>query len=103
MRANPSVLLLVNDMEQRENVRRRLIEMEVIPISVRADRATAAVAQYHPIAALLDEAHAAMAPEDFLEMVCSHRVRLVTLPDPPLSDAISESVLHNVVRPRPMN
>ena len=77
--------------------------MEVIPISVRADRATAAVQQYQPIAALLDEPHAALAPEDFLETVCSHRVRLVTLPDPPLSDAVSDSVLYNVVRPRPLN
>jgi hypothetical protein len=101
MQGNPWVLLLVNNVEQRETVRRRLIELEVVPITVRADGATAAVERYHPIAALMDDAHAALAPEDFLESTCTHRVRLVTLPAHTLADAISDSVLRDVVSPRP--
>jgi len=102
MQGNSWVLLLVNDLEQREIVRRRLLELEVVPITVRADRATAAVERYRPIAALLDDAHAALAPEEFLESTCTHRVRLVTLPAHTLADPISDSVLRDVTSRRPV-
>lgn len=100
MADSPAVLVLVNDADQRERVRRRLIEMEVVPIPVRADRAAAAVEQYHPIAALLDEAHAAMAPDDFLETTCTHHVRLLTLPDPAFAATIGDSVLESAIATR---
>lgn len=80
MTDSPAVLVLVNDSIAREDIRQRLIELEVIPISVRADRATAAVREFRPIAVVLDEAHAASAPDEFLESTCSHHVRLITLP-----------------------
>ncbi|HEY9229836.1 MAG TPA: hypothetical protein VIP11_24505 [Gemmatimonadaceae bacterium] len=96
----PAVLVLVNDADQRERVRKRLIELEVVPIPVRADRAVAAVEQYRPIAALLDEAHAAMAPDDFLETTCTHHVRLLTLPDPPYDASIGDSVLESAAATR---
>jgi len=77
---NPAVLVLVNDADERDAVRRRLIEIDVIPLIVRADRATAAVERFHPVAAVLDDAHAAVATADFLAMTSVHRVRLLTLP-----------------------
>ena len=83
--------MLVNDSAAREDVRRRLIALDVLPIPVRADRAVAALREYRPIAAVLDEAHAASAPDDFLETTTSHRVRLVTLPD-----AVAEPSAHDM-------
>jgi hypothetical protein len=78
---SPAVLVLVKDSAAREDVRQRLTELEVRPIAVRADRAIEAVREFRPIAVVLDEAHAASAPDDFLESTCSHHVRLITLPD----------------------
>jgi hypothetical protein len=101
MTENPAVLLLVTDVERREAVRRRLIEMEVFPIAVRADRATEAVSRYRPIAALIDDLHAAVAADDFLESACTNHMRLVSLPDPDAAGVLSDAALWNAATPRP--
>ena len=98
MTENPAVLLLVTDANRREAVRRRLIEMEVFPI---ADRATEAVSRYRPIAALIDEWHAAVAADDFLESACTNHMRLVSLPDADAAGALSDDALWNAATPRP--
>lgn len=95
MTDTPAVLLLVNDSVLREEIRLRLIELEVLPIPVRADRATAAVREFRPIAALLDEAHAACAPDEFLESTCSHHVRLITLPHDLAEPMVRDLALRN--------
>lgn len=95
MTDTPAVLVLVNDSVARENIRQRLIELEVLPIPVRADRAIAAVREFRPIAAVLDEAHAASAPDEFLESTCSHHVRLITLPDERDQSSIREIALRD--------
>ena len=81
MQQNPAVLLMVNDVVERDRLRQRLIDLDVIPILVRANYAAAAVEEFRPIAAFLDEAHTAVAPEDFLRVTSSHAVRLLTVPD----------------------
>jgi len=101
MTENPAVLLLVTDADRREAVRRRLIEMEVFPIAVRADRATEAVSRYRTIAALIDEWHAAVAADDFLESACTNHMRLVSLPDADAAGALSDDALWNAATPRP--
>jgi len=101
MTENPAVLLLVTDADRREAVRRRLIEMEVFPIAVRADRATEAVSRYRPIAALIDEWHAAVAADDFLESACTNHMRLVSLPDADAAGVLSDDALWNAATPRP--
>jgi len=95
MTDTPAVLVLVNDSVAREDIRRRLIALEVIPIPVRADRATAAVREFHPIAVVLDEAHAASAPDEFLESTCSHHVRLITLPDDVAESSVRDMALRD--------
>src|SRR5262245_65864341 len=81
MQGNPAVLVLVTNADRREAVRQRLAQFDVLPIPVRAARATEAVSQFHPLAGVIDEAHAATAPDESLQMTCAHRVRLVTLPE----------------------
>lgn len=73
------------------------MDMEAVPIIVRADRATAAIEQYRPVAAVLDDAHAATASEEFLEATCAYRVRLLTLPDPRFAFVIGDSGLRDAV------
>jgi hypothetical protein len=99
MTDSPVVLLLVRNADEREIVRRRLIELEVTPIVVRAGRAVAAIEEFHPIAAVMDRPHAATAPEDFLESTCTNRIRLVTLPDLDVFGAESESLLQWAITP----
>jgi hypothetical protein len=102
MTDNPAVLLLVTNADRREAVRRRLIEMEVLPIAVRVDRATEAVSRYRPIAALIDDWQAAVAADDFLECACTNHVRLVSLPHSDDTNASSDDALWNAATPRPM-
>lgn len=73
------------------------MDMEAVPIVVRADRATEAIEQYRPVAAVLDDAHAATASEEFLEATCAYRVRLLTLPDPRFALVIGDSALRDAV------
>jgi hypothetical protein len=101
MTENPAVLLLVTNVERREAVRRRLIEMEVLPIAVRADRAREAVSRYRPIAALIDEWHASVAADDFLECACTNHMRLVSLPDADAAGVFSDDALWSAATPRP--
>jgi hypothetical protein len=96
-----AVLVLVTDADQRKTVQRRLAELEVMAIPVLADHAAAAIERFHPISALLDEAHAALAPDDFLRVSCSHRVRLVTLPHACLMATIGEMAMLDAVTPSP--
>jgi hypothetical protein len=93
MTDSPAVLVLVNDSAAREDVRQRLTALDVVPIPVRADRAVDALREFRPIAVVLDEAHAASAPDDFLETTSSHRVRLVTLPDANAESSARETAL----------
>lgn len=99
MQDNPAVLVLVKDADDRDAVRRRLIEIDAIPLIVRRDRATAAIERYHPVAAVVDEAYAAVAPEDFLAMTSVHCVRVLTLPSSRLSE-IGDAALREAVAPR---
>lgn len=101
MHDRPIVLMLVSNADQRESVRRELTARNVRPVAVAADRAMEALAVYRPISVILDEAHAAVAPEDFLEAACARHVRLVTLPDSsPTADA-SEAAIRNAAAPIP--
>lgn len=97
---NSTVLVLVNDADTRDAVRRRLIDIDAIPLIVRADRATAAIERYRPVAAVLDQAHAARASVGFLATTSAHRVRLLTLPDPTLAPEIGDDALREAVSPR---
>jgi len=97
----PAVLLLIKDADYRDAVSQQLAGLDVTPIAVRADRATRAVEDFAPIAAIMDEGHASMAPDDFLESACSHHVRLVTLPDPRFAEHMSDVILRDAVTPRP--
>src|ERR1700748_1315793 len=81
MQQKPAVLVLVNDAEQRDCLRQRLLDFDVTPILVRANYAAAAVEEFRPIAVFLDEAHTAVAPEEFLRTTSSYAVRLMTIPD----------------------
>jgi hypothetical protein len=101
MTERPAVLLLVNDDAYRTVLSTRLVDLNVRPILVRAEAATRAVEQYVPISAIMDEAHAASAPDDFLAAVCSQHVRLLTLPDHRLGQTISDVVLLDAATPRP--
>src|SRR3954463_12992611 len=100
MTDSPAVLVLVNDSAAREDVRQRLTELEVRPIAVRADRAVDGVREFLPIAVVLDEAHASSAPDEFLESTCSHRVRLITLPDAVREPSARELALRDAATPR---
>ena len=64
MRERPVVLLLVANADQRESARRELAALDVCPVAVAADTATEALSFYRPISVVLDEAHAAVAPEE---------------------------------------
>jgi len=101
MQGNPAVLVLVTNADRREAVRQRLAQFDVLPIPVRAARATEAVSQFRPIAVVIDEAHAATAPDEFLQMTCAHRVRLVTLPEDLDVEWLSPMAIQNAVTPRP--
>jgi hypothetical protein len=97
MSDSPAVLLLVRDSGERESVRQRLTELEVMPIVVRADRATAAIERYRPVAAVLDRPHAALAPDDFLECARTNRMRLVTLPEGDVEGSVTRSLLQSAI------
>jgi hypothetical protein len=100
MRERPVVLMLVTNADQRETVRRQLNEFDVVPIAVSADDAIQALSVYRPVSVILDEAHAAVAPDAFLEAVCARHVRLVTLPESsPVTDA-SQAAVQNAAAPR---
>ena len=96
----PAVLVLVANADRREIVRRRLMQLDVTPIAVRTERAAAAVERYLPIAALIDDASANAASDDFLERACTHHVRLVSLSESEAYGAI-DAALQDAVRPRP--
>lgn len=97
----PAVLVLVVNADRREEVRQRLFDLDVTPIAVRADHATKAVSQFKPISVVIDEAHASTAPDEFLETMCSHHVRLVTLPDADAFGVAGEAALRYAVSMRP--
>lgn len=94
---SPSVLVLVRNADQRQRIMRRLIELEVVPVAVQSDRALAAIEQYHPIAAVLDEPHAAMAPEDFLVSSWECGMHLVTIADSPADPELDDRVLRHAI------
>jgi hypothetical protein len=71
---SPTVLLLVHDASEREVLSRRLTEVAAIPIAVHADTVIDALQAYKPVAAVLDQAHAATAPDSFLEATCANHV-----------------------------
>lgn len=100
MRERPVVLLLVANADQRESARRELAALDVCPVAVAADTATEALSFYQPISVVLDEAHAAVAPEEFFELTCARRVRLVTLPDSHRPAEVSEAALRDAASPR---
>jgi hypothetical protein len=97
VRQNATVLVLVNDADKRDAIRRQLIDLDAIPLIVRADRAAAAVEWYRPIAAVLDKTHAARASAGFLATTSAHRVRLLTLPDPHDAPGIGDDALREAV------
>ena len=100
MNDRPVVLMLVTNADQRETVRRQLDRFDVVPVAVSADDATAALSVYRPVSVILDEAHAALAPDVFLEAACARHVRLVTLPEPSPSEVASEAAVQNAASPR---
>jgi hypothetical protein len=75
--------------------------MDVTPIAVFADIAIEAIDEFRPITAVLDEAHAALAPDAFLESACAHHVRLVTWPHPLAAQSIGDSMLRDATMVRP--
>ncbi len=93
----PSVLVLVKDADQRQRIMRRLIELEVVPVVVQSDAALAAIERYHPIAAVLDEPHAAMAPEDFLTSSWQCGMHLVTIADSPVNPEADDRILRHAI------
>lgn len=100
MTDRPVVLMLVTNADQRETVRRQLNNFEVVPVVVSAEHAIEALSVYRPVSVILDEAHAAVAPDEFLEAACARHVRLVTLPESsPIGDA-SEAAIQNAASPR---
>ncbi|HEY4132807.1 MAG TPA: hypothetical protein VGM50_19495 [Gemmatimonadaceae bacterium] len=73
------------------------MDFDVIPILVRANYPAAAVEEFRPIAVLLDEAHTAVAPEDFLRAASSHDVRVLTIPDARFQTPIRDADLRIAV------
>lgn len=100
VRQNATVLVLVNDADERDAVRRLLIDLDAIPLIVRADRAAAAIEWYRPVAAVLDKTHAARASASFLATTSAHRVQVLTLPDPLVAAGVRDDALREAVRPR---
>jgi hypothetical protein len=101
MRDSPAVLVLVENADRREVVRRRLIGLDVRPIAVHAERAADAVEHYQPISVLIDDVSATAAPDDFLETACSHHVRLVSLCESEEPGFEIDAAIDNAVTPRP--
>ena len=99
MQPSPTVLLLVHDANEREVLTRRLTDVAAIPITVHADTAIDALEAYRPVAAVLDQAHAATAPDSFLEATCATHVRLLTLSYPQFADGLDEETLRRAVEP----
>jgi len=91
--------LLVHDAGEREVLTRRLAEVAAIPITVHADTAIDALEAYKPVAAVLDQAQAATAPDSFLEATCAHHVRLLTLSYPQFADGLDRETLRRAVQP----
>lgn len=94
-----AVLVLVKDERRRERVRDELARLNVNGYAVRASDATISIFTMRPIAAVLDEAHAAVAPDDFLEMTHRRGVELLTLADGGTNDDES-AALHKLVAAR---
>ncbi|HEY4303742.1 MAG TPA: hypothetical protein VGM82_04710 [Gemmatimonadaceae bacterium] len=94
-----AVLVLVKDDRRRERVRDELARLNVNGYAVRASDATISIFTMRPIAAVLDEAHAAVAPDDFMEMTHLRGVELLTLADGTSDDAES-AALHKLVAMR---
>lgn len=80
MMDRPAVLVLVRDGVERGNIERDLREMAVVPVSIRAAGAQAALAHYRPVAVVLDDDHAATAPDAFVSESLARNVRLVAMP-----------------------
>ena len=91
-----AILVLVKDERRRERVRDELARLNVNGYAVRASDATISIFTMRPIAAVLDEAHAAVAPDDFLEMTHRRGVELLTLSDE-ASDVAECAALHRLV------
>ncbi len=94
-----AVLVLVKDERRRERVRDELARLNVNGYAVRASDATISIFTMRPIAAVLDEAHSAVAPDDFLEMTYRRGIQLLTLADEASDDAQS-AALHKLVAMR---
>ena len=101
MMDTPAVLVLVTNADRREVVRRRLITLEVRPIAVHTDRAADAVERYQPISAVIDDASATAASDDFLESACTHHVRLVSLSETDGHTGAIDAALQDAITPRP--
>jgi len=91
-----AVLVLVKDEQRRERVRDELARLNVNGYAVRAWDATISLFTMRPIAAVLDEAHAAVAPDDFLEMTRRQGVELLTLADG-ITDHAESAALQKLV------
>ena len=101
MSDTPAVLVLILNADRREQVRQRLSELDVTAVLVRANDAIDAVERLRPISVVIDEAHAATAPDDFLETACMHHVRLVALPDYELLSDTRDAALRYAAAPLP--
>ena len=101
MSDQPAVLVLIKDEGRRERVRDELARLNVNGYAVRASDATISIFTMRPIAAVLDGAHAAVAPDDFMEMTHRRDVQLLTLADGGTEDGESAALQQLVARRRP--
>lgn len=75
----PTVLVLVVGQEESAEVQRALRRQGAIPIAIRPRGAVAAMAHYMPSAVVIDLAHLATAPDDFLAAAEASRVDVVCI------------------------
>ena len=97
MMDRPAVLVLVRDGVERGNIERDLRAMAVVPVAVRAAGAHAALAHYKPVAVVLDDDHAATAPDAFVSESLARGVRLVAMPAA-LARPLRSQMLRDVLR-----
>lgn len=75
----PTVLVLVQGREESAEVQRALRAQWAVPVAIRPGGALAAMAHYRPAAVVLDVAHMATAPDDFLAAAAAAEIDVICI------------------------
>ena len=75
----PTVLVLVQGREESAEVQRALRAQWALPVAIRPGGAVAAMAHYRPAAVVLDVAHMATAPDDFLAAAAAANIDVICI------------------------